>query len=217
MRFQTPAWLVNGLALLLSVAGALGQGNFVNLGFESARIILDPTSPYYPGAVQASNAIPGWTLLGGVANPDVLYNDVSLGAPAVSIHDTGDSEGFPPIQGNYSVYIQGLDSTTGIAQTGQIPANARSLTFLSYFTRVDVTFNGQAIPYGIIGTGPNYTIYGGDISAFAGQTGQLRFSGNGGMLDNIQFSNLPIPEPGVFGLAALGALLLGWRLLLRRR
>jgi hypothetical protein len=209
--------LVNGLALLLSVAGALGQGTFGNLDFESARIILDPTSPYYPGAVQASNAIPGWTLLGGDAYPDVLYNDVSLGAPAVSIHDSNDQEGFTPIAGRYSLYLQGFGTSIGVTQTGQIPAGATSLTFWSNTTDVGIqaTFNGQVIPYTSISSGPNYTIYGGDISAFAGQTGALKFSG-GGWLDNIQF-NLPTPEPGVFGLSVLGALFLGWRVLMQRQ
>ena len=216
MRLQTPARLVAGAALLLSLGGARGQGTFVNLAFESARIILDQSSPFYPNAVNATNALPGWTLLGGDAYPDVLYNDVSLGAPAVSIHDPNDKEGFTPVQGRYSVFLQGSNTAIGIAQTGQIPADAQSLTFWSYVTQLQVRVNDQVIPYASIGSGPNYTIYGGDISAFASQTGTLRFLGNG-WIDNIQFSNLPIPEPGVFGLSALGALLLGWRVVGRRR
>src|ERR1035438_4571999 len=179
------------------------QGTFQNLNFESARIILDPSSPYYPYAVNATNALPGWTVSGSVTGPDVFYDDVSLGAPAISIHDANDPFGLTPIQGRYSVYIQGSGSDTGIAQTGQIPFGIQSLTFWSQFTRVDVTFNGQTIPYVSIGSGSNYTIYGGDISAFAGQTGQLSFSGNGGYLDNIQFSDQRIPEPGIFGLFVL--------------
>jgi hypothetical protein len=61
---------------------------------------------------------------------------------------------------------------------------------------------------------------GGDISAIAGQTGQLLFTALSGtifnagygLLDNIQFSTQAIPEPGVFGLFGFGALLLGFRL-----
>jgi hypothetical protein len=79
-----------------------------------------------------------------------------------------------------------------------------------------VTFAGQPIPLVALGSTSIYTIFGGDISIFANQAGELLFQG-GGLLDAIQFSNLPIPEPSVFGLSTLGALLLGWRSLMRRR
>src|ERR1039457_2250719 len=69
-----------------------------------------------------------------------------------------------------------------------------------------VSLAGQSIPYFTLSTGPNYTLYGADVSAFSGQTVELRFSAVGGVvggnnwnLDNISFSNLPVPEPGVFG------------------
>jgi hypothetical protein len=87
---------------------------------------------------------------------------------------------------------------------------------------MQVTFGGQTIPTVQIGIQPigstRYLILGGDISSFAGQTGELRFTApvtllsfNIPYLDNIQFSIEPIPEPGTLGLFALGALLLGWR------
>jgi hypothetical protein len=70
----------------------------------------------------------------------------------------------------------------------------------------------------------NYVEYGADISAFAGLTGELRFTEQPitrndatVTLDQITFSNLPVPEPSVFGLSALGALLLNWRVLRRQR
>jgi len=58
---------------------------------------------------------------------------------------------------------------------------------------------------------------------FAGQTEQLMFSALRGFtdnfweIDNIQFSDSSIPEPSVFGISAVGALLLGWRVVRRRR
>jgi hypothetical protein len=79
-----------------------------------------------------------------------------------------------------------------------------------------VTFAGHPIALATLGSTATYMIFAGDISAFAGQTGELRFLG-GGELDNIVFSNLPVPEPGVFGLSALGSLLIGWRIQGRRR
>ncbi len=72
------------------------------------------------------------------------------------------------------------------------------------------TFAGQTIPLATLGSTSTYTIFGGDISSFANQTGELRFQG-GGLLDAIRFSDLPVPEPGVGALFGLGALLIGWR------
>src|SRR5437773_8684938 len=80
-------------------------------------------------------------------------------------------------------------------------------------------FSGVTVPFSAIGVGPNYTIYAGDIQPFAGLTGELRFTeqaasfGPGLILDDIQFSNISIPEPNVTSLAVLAALLLGWRFL----
>ncbi|MDD5139103.1 MAG: PEP-CTERM sorting domain-containing protein [Verrucomicrobiales bacterium] len=72
------------------------------------------------------------------------------------------------------------------------------------------------IPINALSTGPNYTLYGGDISGFAGQTTQMTFSdvgifANFWNIDNIQFSSSPIPEPSMLALCILGALLLGFR------
>jgi len=88
-----------------------------------------------------------------------------------------------------------------------------------------VTVAGQDISLQSIGSGPNYVLYQGDISQFAGEVVDLRLISrttssrpfNGVYFDSIVFSNLPIPEPGVFGLSTLGALLLGWRVLRRGR
>jgi hypothetical protein len=87
----------------------------------------------------------------------------------------------------------------------------------SSFATFQVTFGGQPIPVEQIGVGPNYYIMGGDISAYAGQTGELRFTAlpdTGGFLDNIQFSMSPVPEPGTMALFATGAVFLALR---RRR
>jgi hypothetical protein len=78
----------------------------------------------------------------------------------------------------------------------------------------EVSFGGHALSLSVLGITPNYDIYGADISAFAGQTGELRFTAPPqtlNIIDNIQFSDQPVPEPGVLGLSALGALLVGWR------
>ncbi len=51
---------------------------------------------------------------------------------------------------------------------------------------------------------------------FAGQTGELRFLGTG-LFDGVQFSTVPIPEPGAEVLLRSGVLGCGWWLRQRRR
>ena len=240
MRLQTPAWLVGGLALLLSAWGASGQDNFQNLGFESA--VLVPTSA---NMVQFAPAFPGWTgSEGGVALGTALYNFWYLDSSAITILDHGwpSSLGVTgPIAGNYSALLQagiggpgqGTPADTTLSQTGLVPAGAKSLQFKAYdpfdlspFVPLVVTLGGQRLSLTPLASGANYTLYGADIHALAGATAELDFTVPAGnphvnnnyvFLDSIQFSTVAIPEPGVFGLFALGALLLGWRVLGRRR
>ena len=210
---------VSFLAAILLGLGCLtgnAQG-FINLNFERAKIVTDPSYPYY---AYASNAVPGWTAyLDGIPQSNIFYNEVSFGAAEVSIHDSNGTEGFEgflPLAGRYSVLLQGTfgsgmpgePSTAAIGQTGMIPIDMQSLIFWgALVSGLQVTFDGQPIAFEAIGNGANYTIYGADISAFAGQAGELLFStSNNGwaMLDNIQFSSNPVPEPGTWSLLALG-------------
>ena len=223
MRLQSPAWLVAGLALLLSAGGVVGQG-FVNLDFESPILPLNPVN----FQVQITNSLPGWTgYIGNSQVNRVVYDTVSLGAAAISFQD---SSGFISLQGQYCVGLQSTDPgnqfMAALAQIGRVPQDALSVRFFaSDFATLELSFAGQVIPLFQIGSGNGYGILGGDISSFAGQTGELRFTsgmgplghGGGGFLDSIQFSNQPIPEPGVFALSTLGGLLLGWRVVDRRR
>jgi hypothetical protein len=80
---------------------------------------------------------------------------------------------------------------------------------------MQITFSGQPLSFFVTDTTPNYSIYEADISAYAGQTGQLLFSlpahSSPGTLDNILFSSTPVPEPGAFGLFVLGGVMFGLR------
>ena len=214
---QIPLCLAAGLALLLCVADALGQGAFQNLNFESANVPVVPPQQF-GSDVSVSNGVPGWTVyLGGSPQSSMLHNNMSLGAARVAINGP---QWFADqiLEGSYSVSLQpstaGPPTTAAIGQTGRIPATAQSFSFYTMgdFT---ITFGGQPISLVVLGSTSSYNIYGGDISAFANQMGELLFQG-GGLMDAIRFSNLPVPEPGVFGLSALGALVLGWRVLGRR-
>ena len=209
------------VALLSVSISAHAQGSFQNLDFESANL-----SGSLPGGVPITNALPGWQgYLGGNQTYIIIYDTLSLGAAAISVHDSASSK--PPIQGSYSVILQpqfnpnnepGRDSAA-IAQSGQIPDGSLSVQFYSGSESMQATFNGQNIPLTQLGATGSYLILGGDISSFAGQTGELRFtmpsvafSYNIPYLDNIMFSTQPVPEPSTLGLLALGALFLGWQL-----
>lgn len=193
--------------------------SFSNLDFEQPILPLTPVFNFIP----ASNGVPGWTpYLSTSTTTNVAalaYNTVSVGGALVILEDTNNISPLP-IQGSYSVYLEGSSASTptaaSIGQIGTIPNTAQSLTFYlgDLYGNFQVSFNGQPLSFMAISNTLNYTIYGANISSYAGQTGQLLFtapSGNGAMLDNIQFSSLPIPEPGVVGLLSLGGLLLAWR------
>jgi len=212
--------------LMIGTIGCFSQG-FINLDFEQANNLG------IPGSFQqlvATNAFPGWTALASTANifyDYLTYDNVNLANSSVNIMDTNavGLVGYNPvIEGDYTVVLQGtFVSAGGIFQTGLIPASTATLLFaadgISQYSTLSVSLNGQNLNYLALSTGSNYTLYGADVSAFAGQIATLAFSslftipaGSGVVaLDNIQFSSSPVPEPGVIGLSAFGGLFLAWR------
>jgi hypothetical protein len=217
-------------ALLLTAANGLAQGTFQNLDFEEAGLYVAPIPVgAQGGSVDPTLAFPGWTVSGwgGV----VFYNALSLGAPAISLIGPNfpNATGLTSLQGSYSVvqyyWAPYSFSSLILNQTGLVPSDANSITLLtsSLGPAVSVpriTLGGVDIPLAQVSGGR----VAGDISAFAGQTELLTISISGNTLgdhfayfDDIQFSSTAIPEPGLFALSALGALLLGWRVLERRR
>lgn len=197
--------------------------NFVNLDFESARIIpLTSGANFPPFSVATTNALPGWSVYYGAnQQTQVTYNDPAIGSTFVTLWATNGSQ----LAGNYSVLLQGGLSASAaiISQTALVPVSAQSLLFYgaansSTTPVLIVSLGGQNLSFSAISTGPNYTVYGADISAFAGQTETLAFSAlqatsgfNNWNIDNIQFSPLPVPEPSTFGLIGLGGLIFGLR------
>ena len=199
-------------SFLLVTYTARSQGTFRNLDFESANVPFVPSGQF--GAdVSISQGLPGWTAFYGSSPVNTIFhNNMTLGGAEVGILGPAwDPSGI--LQGSYSVLLAqstaGQPTTAAIAQTGLIPSTARSLTFFTSGSAIfQVTFAGQVIPLAQIGSGPNYIIEGGDISQFAGQTGELRFTAGGGILDDIQFSSSPIPEPATPAFLAVGGLAL---------
>src|SRR5438876_11120045 len=113
------------LSVLPHVASS--QGTFINLDFESAQL-PSPAGLQVPIA----DAMPGWNgYIGGVLQNQVWYDTISLGAAAISIHDT--NKYIPILQGTYSVFLQvslpGGAVVPAIGQVGRLPSDARSLTF----------------------------------------------------------------------------------------
>lgn len=205
--------------LFLSALGAAGQGAFQNLGFEDTTVTAVLVNPL-SGSYRYIATLPGWTWspVGNFLNADpsaVSFNDIALDAPAVTLHGT-DSPFEPVLSGNYTLLLQGgtsfippQEGGASIFQTGQIPLDAKSLTYLGG-AGLQVSFNGQSLwPIALEST-PSYTEWGVNISPYAGQSGELRFAvpwQDGSLLDGIQFSSTPIPEPSVVPLSLLGFVL----------
>ena len=218
--------IILAVSQILAVS-ALGQGTFQNLDFEAAN----PASTPPGGFVPFPDAFPSWVgYLGTNGTTNALYNDLYLGAAAISLLDEDRIRG-PLIEGDYTAVLQpGIVSgnvpiPAAIAQIGLVPSDSLSLRFKvqSASTPLDVAFDGQSLVLQILFTMPDYVAYGANISAFAGQTAELRFTalennyprGNILGIDSIVFSNVPIPEPSSAGLTMLGSLLLVRRLLRR--
>jgi hypothetical protein len=217
---------IQSLPVVLSLAlplALLGQGTFQNLGFESANVPVLP--PQTGSFATVADGLPGWAAYVGSSQVNEIgHNTVSLGGAFLAIlgPDWNSWSSVQIPQGQYAVFLQaqfnppqipGLP-TASIAQTGQLPSSAQSVRFLGNLSGLQVTFNGQNLPFYALETGPNHTTYGADISLVAGLTGELRFTAlqfRGDYVDAITFSNQPIPEPNTFGLFALGALLFGYR------
>ena len=214
---------------------------FQNLDFDSANTgslipvpgVVSYNPPYQNvGYGTPADLIPGWqVLLGTSPYPDLYWLNLnSVGGALVSIYDGNnflyDPRVHVPVQGTFSFALwpgSGIPPLS-LVQTGDLPADARSIHFTSFGAGVQLFVNDSLVPLTYIYGPP--TISGntrlasveGDISAFAGQTVELKFTslpilGTGANLnglDSIYFS--PVPEPGTFALLVTGILALGiWR------
>jgi hypothetical protein len=198
---------------------------FQNLDFEQATITPTPVGglTHFPDPAQC---FPGWTV--GGSGTFVMYNGLSLNNPAVILMGPNfpNAANYTPLQGSYSVLLQ-YYGTGGppptLSQTGFIPADAKSMSFLTTPSESAGVVTLDDSPISLI------SIAGGrmaaDISAFAGTEVELTFSTTTPFLsrasalyfDDVQFSPSQIPEPNMLALSGLAALLVGWRFLWRRR
>jgi hypothetical protein len=136
---------------------------------------------------------------------------------------------FRPIDGNFSVllwggaYPSGVIAAASISQTGEIPPGTQSLLFDAGGGPEDppAVFIGNdgltlfPVGSGTGGNGVAYTVWGGNISSWAGQNEQLTFSEGVtpsfiALIDDISFSPIAvIPEPSPLVLTGIGGLLFG--------
>jgi hypothetical protein len=199
---------------------------FVNLDFEQAN--LSPVPPgQYGSFVPITKGLPGWTgYLGTNPVTQVLQNNYTLGDACIDIIGPSSTSGI--IEGRYTVVLEegvppgnpfAAAINASISQLGLVPATANSLQFKeSGNVAFTVSFAGQRlnlIPLGVgNGVGLNYTLYGADISQFAGQAGTLTITELAGpgtvpatpdYFDSIVFSPQIVPEPNALGLFGIGA------------
>jgi hypothetical protein len=181
--------------------------SFYNLDFEQASLI--PVSGGYTGEVQIGPALPGWSVF--TQAPFVLYDNMFLDSAGVSILDTAAFQGKFTVllQGGFSLSSPGDRLSSAIAQTGVIPAWAKSLLFDAWMysgeTNFAVSIAGDNLPFYALAAYPDYTLFALDISGFSGQTAEIRFTAypnpppglaiNNVYLDDIHFSSSPLIAP----------------------
>jgi len=205
----------------------------VNLDFESATL-----APAGVGLVQFDQAFPGWTeTLVDPLSTNALYDGMYLDSAGVGIIDlnTGTYNlAGSVIGGKYTALLQsglgyisasgpGVVSDATLSQTGLVPTGMESLQFKAVSTgKFAVTLGGQALSLTVLGGGTNYTLYGANVSQWAGQTAQLSFTIFGDrphvndeelLLDDIQFSNQGVsvsPGSNLVAWASGGNIQVAW-------
>jgi hypothetical protein len=161
-----------------------------------------------------------------IAKKRPFFNGL-LGVPYISIYD-GAIYDYVVFQGNYSAMLASytypfVSADVGISQTAIVPSGTESIEFeaneLNSGSFV-VTFDGDPINMVPLQRFPNYTLYGGDVSPWAGQDATLSitqlapptpsglYSPSLLQLDDITFSPTQVtPEPSPFVLMSIGGLL----------
>jgi hypothetical protein len=204
----------------VALAASLRGQTFLNLDFESAQVIFASTNGPHV-YIASTNALPGWSAFSGTNQLSLVqynYNGAVINPPIA----LAGSNAFYVVNGNFSVYFTGESGRGSINQTAVVPSGAESLLFDATSSSLLVSLGGQNLSYTAISnalnsSGIGYTVYAADISAFAGQIETLTFSSlpnSYGILDDIKFSTLPIPEPTAVSLICLGS---GVLIYLRRK
>jgi hypothetical protein len=210
---------------LESQTEVMSQSAFQNLDFESAILSTSDRGSWVNPAI----ALPYWNISSAGWPPlqGVMYNGISVGASVMAVEDRefGTFQGeFRAISGNYSALfqagrneytIQRADIT--ISQSGTVQALSQSLLFRTRGAIPEgwfaVYFQNQLLPIQQVRSlDNNINVYGCDISAFQSRYGELRLTGVAPspfglwtvLVDDLEFSPTPVPEPASVILLALG-------------
>ncbi|MBC8107506.1 MAG: hypothetical protein H7Z14_13015 [Anaerolineae bacterium] len=215
MRSRIIRLLFVGCSFAMSLCASTVAAPFVNLDFE-----LSTVQPTDPQVVPTAAAFPGWTArFGNNVSSTVFHDYAGAGEPIVAVYDMpafGGSDAL--LQGEYMAVLgPGTDNAvTSLAQVGDIPTGTQSMTLLCAghagppIVRVNGLLVSTTYLSGIPASG-EVNVYGADVSAFAGQTIEIRFQSKTFIpgedfgfrsFDDVRFSPNPIPEPG-WGLCAL--------------
>jgi hypothetical protein len=219
---------------------ANAQDIFQDLNFESATV---PNGSSTGSFIPISDALPGWN--GYLINTStsittsqtqVSYDGISTGGAGISLIDS--ASGVQPLQGNYSVFLFGGGApsvvSAEISQTALIPFGMNTLLMEAWTFNASpvVAVDGQTITMTPMQTIPDanlyggyYTLYGGNISSFAGARVTLSFTDPAPtsdapsqfLLDNISFSPVATPEPTPLILTGIGGLIFALHRRLRQR
>jgi hypothetical protein len=210
------------IGVLLS--GSIMAASFSNLDFEDSTIPLDAASSL---SVPISQLFPSWTVrYGNTVYPNGGYNMYELaGAKAALMASASPTDSI--IEGTHSLYMQTWIAGISIAQVGDVPGEAKSLRFFArnhvyrYYPQPPgpyvLQMDGQIVPLVTLSSSGGDLQLGADVSAWAGQTAELRLvmppfaQGDLGFgcVDAFTFSAQPLPEPNAVVFA--GAILVAIR------
>ncbi|WP_422014172.1 hypothetical protein [Roseateles sp.] len=209
--------------LLITAASTSAHGQaFTNLDFEAATVTQPPNGISF---IDWSAAAPGWSHSAGADTSAVYYGGTHVGVTQWFLLTDAATVPAGPLAGAYSLsFASGYDSSNAsgsqwvnahVSQTGLLPSDARALTLLASGP-LGITINGTAGALVSLGG----SAYGVDVTAYAGQSAEIRFINTSTQLfnpvtiDNVAFSASPVPEPPVWLL--LGMTLAGWQAVARR-
>ncbi len=199
---------------LFLLATPAAAAPFVNLNFEQATV-----PPGSPPVIPAAVGVPGWTpRVGNLVVSSVAYNSTGIGDGRVVLYDAFLGIGIGVVEPRFSICLItdfGFDLPASLSQLGEVPEGTKSLRFLADYFRPPalLSIDGTNLPLVQLSQPSNFepVEWGADLTAFAGQTVELRVSS--GLppsrivtVDALSFSSSPIPEPNstsAIGIAAI--------------